>query len=41
MSTKIIITTLKPITEIKRVYSGKLGCMCGCNGNYFTDEKKH
>ncbi len=30
---------LKPISEVERVYSGKPGCMCGCNGNYFEDPK--
>lgn len=25
------------IHNIDRVYSGKQGCMCGCNGNYYTE----
>ena len=25
------------ISNITRVYSGKIGCMCGCNGNYTTN----
>lgn len=24
------------IDKVNRVYSGKPGCMCGCNGKYFT-----
>ena len=23
-------------SQIVRVYSGKLGCMCGCKGKYYT-----
>lgn len=26
-------------TKIVRVYSGKPGCGCGCNGRYFEDER--
>ena len=25
------------IGNITRVYSGKIGCMCGCNGKYTTN----
>ena len=25
--------------QIRRVYSGKPGCGCGCRGKYFTDPK--
>ena len=25
------------ISNITRVYNGKLGCMCGCNGKYSTN----
>jgi hypothetical protein len=25
------------ISNITRVYSGKIGCMCGCNGKYTTN----
>lgn len=25
------------INNITRVYNGKLGCMCGCNGKYSTN----
>lgn len=27
------------ITKVKRVYSGKPGCMCGCNGKYATPDE--
>jgi hypothetical protein len=27
------------VNEIKRVYSGKPGCMCGCNGKYTGPEE--
>ena len=26
------------ISNIARVYNGKLGCMCGCNGKYTYNE---
>lgn len=25
------------ISNITRVYNGKIGCMCGCNGKYTTN----
>jgi len=25
------------ISNVRKVYSGKLGCMCGCNGDYNED----
>ena len=25
------------VKDIDRVYSGKRGCMCGCNGNYYEN----
>ena len=25
------------ISKITRVYNGKIGCMCGCNGKYTTN----
>lgn len=31
----IKVETLKPISEIKRVYSGRPGCACGCRGTYY------
>ena len=39
MSDKIQITSLKPITEIKKVYSGHPGCACGCQGTYWEDAR--
>ena len=26
------------ISKVTRVYSGKPGCMCGCNGKYYSPE---
>ena len=26
------------ISNVARVYSGKIGCMCGCNGKYTYNE---
>lgn len=26
------------INKIAKVYTGKIGCMCGCNGNYRYNE---
>lgn len=39
MSETTIPTVIKPISEVKRVYSGKPGCMCGCNGNYWPEDR--
>lgn len=25
------------ISKVTRVYNGKMGCMCGCNGKYSTN----
>lgn len=25
------------ISKVTRVYSGRIGCMCGCNGKYTTN----
>jgi len=30
-------TQLPSFEKIERVYSGKPGCMCGCNGNYWPE----
>ncbi len=27
------------VENVTRVYSGKIGCMCGCNGKYRTASK--
>lgn len=27
------------LANVKNVYSGKLGCMCGCRGKYTTPEQ--
>lgn len=27
------------ISNIERVYNGRCGCMCGCNGKYTTPEE--
>jgi len=26
------------ISNIKRIYNGKMGCMCGCNGKYTNND---
>lgn len=33
-----VVAEIDP-TTIKKVYSGKPGCGCGCKGNYFEDER--
>lgn len=38
MSSKINVT-LKPIEKVVQVYSGRPGCMCGCQGTYWEDKK--
>jgi hypothetical protein len=35
MSDQINVTSLKPLSEVKKVYSGHPGCMCGCQGKYY------
>jgi len=37
MSNRISISALKTVSEIKRVYSGKPGCACGCRGTYYPN----
>ncbi len=32
------VFTLTP-DKIERVYSGRQGCMCGCLGEYFSDQR--
>lgn len=32
---KIPVTALRNVSEIKRVYSGRPGCACGCRGTYW------
>ena len=27
-------------TKIEKIYSGKSGCMCGCKGQYYDDQKR-
>lgn len=27
------------VNHIHEVYSGRLGCACGCRGNYYKDKK--
>ena len=39
MSDKVKITSLKPISEVVRVYSGRPGCACGCRGKYYPSSK--
>lgn len=39
MSDEIIINKIKPLLEVKRVYSGKPGCACGCRGKYYPDSE--
>jgi len=38
MSDKIKVM-LKPIEKVVQVYSGRPGCMCGCQGTYREDKK--
>lgn len=38
MSDKIKIIVLRPFSEIIRVYSGRPGCRCGCQGNYWPND---
>jgi hypothetical protein len=37
---KISITEIPSIEKYSRVYSGKPGCMCGCNGKYYPGNSK-
>lgn len=39
MSDQIVIKNIKPISMVKRVYSGKPGCACGCRGKYYPDDE--
>ena len=40
MSKKIVnIKSLRPISDIKRVYSGRPGCACGCRGTYYPSKE--
>jgi hypothetical protein len=39
MAKKISINSLKPISEVVRVYSGKPGCACGCRGKYYPKKR--
>lgn len=38
-SDAIVVKRLRPITDIKRVYSGHKGCACGCQGIYYPDSE--
>ena len=35
-NTKSILSSLT-VEDVLQVYSGKQGCMCGCNGKYFVN----